>query len=502
MIQNPFANYGKMVYGSRFIGREEEIHAIRNRIFGEYYGNLAIIGLPRIGKSSLAWQAIVEYQNQFPQEKILTLWMSMGDFEEADTFFLEMLRNLQAELTQNPMIELELFEKFFQKNLGEELSHVELQRLLFDCYSLLKRNNIRVICILDEFDAVRKYFRAIDFHFLRKLSYNPDTAICVVTTSRRYLSDIELNHRIDATSNFHQTFDNIYLGMYRPVDLAEYWEKFFNSKVPISEAGKQQIYNFTGHHPYLLDMFNYHLFNNSDLNDIDQSVEDTKTELNLTMETNYDLIFTLLKDENLERKLLQMVVGPVYDIKMIDVEKMERYQLVLRENGGYRGFSNNFHNYLFKINREVPIWELWTETEIRLRSMVEMWLQERYGEDWIPKFRKLSPAKEAFVAKLEEMQAKEQKSFPDTYSHNLLEFTCPADLFDQFMRVEWKWFKPIFSNREANEWKPIFDVLARIRNPSAHNKQNILKDFERNKAVSYCQEIVNRIEYWEKSRIS
>ena len=52
------------------------------------------------------------------------------------------------------------------------------------------------------------------------------------------------------------------------------------------------------------------------------------------------------------------------------------------------------------------------------------------------------------------------------------------------------------------KWKPIFDVLARIRNPLAHNKQNILKDFERNKAVSYCQEIVNRIEHWEKSRIS
>jgi hypothetical protein len=70
------------------------------------------------------------------------------------------------------------------------------------------------------------------------------------------------------------------------------------------------------------------------------------------------------------------------------------------------------------------------------------------------------------------------------------------------MRVEWKWFKPIFSNKEANEWKPIFDVLARIRNPLAHNKMNILKDYERNKAISYCQEIVNRIEAWERSRIS
>ena len=60
-----------------------------------------------------------------------------------------------------------------------------------------------------------------------------------------------------------QTFDNIYLGMYNEEDLTEYWDKFFNSKVPITEEGKQKIYDFTGHHPYLLDLFNFNLFNNS-----------------------------------------------------------------------------------------------------------------------------------------------------------------------------------------------------------------------------------------------
>jgi hypothetical protein len=174
---------------------------------------------------------------------------------------------------------------------------------------------------------------------------------------------------------------------------------------------------------------------------------------------------------------------------------------VQRATGGYRGFSNDFHDYLYRIQRETPIWDLWAETETRLRSIVEIWLNERYGADWLPKFRKLSPAKSLYVTKLEEMQAKEQKSFPDTFSQNLLEFTYPAELFDQFMRVEWKWFKPIFSNKEAGDWKPIFDLLARIRNPLAHNKMNILKDFERNKAISYCQEIVNRIEAWERSQI-
>jgi AAA+ ATPase superfamily predicted ATPase len=501
-MENPFSNYGKTISGKRFIGRISAIQAVKNRIFGEYYGNLAIMGLPRIGKSSLAQQAIMEYQNENPQRVILSTWINMGDFTNTALFFEEMVEAIHEQIVLLKEIDLKLIEALYNTIFEPERPFVKKQRFIFNYFSALQTNKIRVIFVLDEFDAVRNYFQVHDFQYLRKLSYNPNSAICLVTTSRRYLSDIELGAKPFTTSNFHQTFDNLYLGMYNEADLAEYWDKFFNSKVPISAEGKQKIYDFTGHHPFLLDLFNFNLFNELNLDNILQSVEDTKKKLNLTILTNYHLIFNLLKEENLHNKLLQMVVGPVFDIKTVDVERLERYELVYRANGGYRGFSNDFNDYLFRVQREVPIWDLWAETETRLRSIVDIWLQERYGEDWVPKFRKLSPAKELYVTKLEEIQQKEQKSFPDTFSQSLLEFTYPAELFDQFMRVEWKWFKPIFSNKEANEWKPIFDVLARIRNPLAHNKMTILKDYERNKAISYCQEIVNRIEAWERSRIS
>jgi AAA+ ATPase superfamily predicted ATPase len=500
-MKNPFADYGRAIHGNRFIGRRQEIQSVKNRIFDERYGNLAIIGLPRVGKSSLVHQAFLEYQNESPQFYVLSVWINMGDNHSPDRFFEKLIKEVHKQiLLDKALIIIELV-KIIKKLGRKTLRLFEKRSLIFEYFKLVKQMNIRVITILDEFDAVRKYFESIDFHFLRELSYNPATEICIVTTSRRYLSDIELGSQ-DATSNFHQTFDNIYLGMYNEEDLTEYWEKFFNSKVPITDEGKQKIYDFTGHHPYLLDLFNFNLFNNLQLDDILGSVERTKKKLNLVIETNYNLIFNLLKEENLHTKLLQMVIGPVYDIKRTDVERIELYNLVIRDNGSYRGFSNDFHDYLYRTQREVPIWDLWTDTEVKLRSIVTIWLEERYGEDWVPKFRKLSPAKELYITKLEEMQQKEQKSFPDTFSQNLLEFTYPAELFDQFMRVEWKWFKSIFSNKEANEWKPIFDVLARIRNPLAHNKMNILKDYERNKAISYCQEIVNRIDAWERSRIS
>ena len=58
-IENPFADYGKIVHGERFIGRQQIIRAIESRIIKPNApGNLAIIGVHRIGKSSLAYKTI------------------------------------------------------------------------------------------------------------------------------------------------------------------------------------------------------------------------------------------------------------------------------------------------------------------------------------------------------------------------------------------------------------------------------------------------------------
>jgi AAA+ ATPase superfamily predicted ATPase len=97
-MKNPFADYGRAIYGNRFIGRRQEIQAVKNRIFDERYGNLAIIGLPRIGKSSLAHQAIVEYQLEFPQLNILSIWLNMGDNHESNLFFEKLIKETHKKL--------------------------------------------------------------------------------------------------------------------------------------------------------------------------------------------------------------------------------------------------------------------------------------------------------------------------------------------------------------------------------------------------------------------
>ena len=46
---NPFASAGSIIEGDAFVGRTAEIRNISERLFGEEFGNIAIVGIPKVG---------------------------------------------------------------------------------------------------------------------------------------------------------------------------------------------------------------------------------------------------------------------------------------------------------------------------------------------------------------------------------------------------------------------------------------------------------------------
>ena len=155
--------------------------------------------------------------------------------------------------------------------------------------------------------------------------------------------------------------------LYNSRDLEEYWDRFFNSKVKINEAEKEKIYKVSGSHPFLLDLFNYHLLGHPLITkDISVAIDETKRQIGLTILNNYSTILKFLMEEHLDTKLLQMVVGPVYDITRTEAEKVDRYGLVKlskkhiiqldgKELLGYDGFSEDFTDYLNLVRVEIPV---------------------------------------------------------------------------------------------------------------------------------------------------
>ncbi len=67
--EDPFADTGSIVTDSRFVGRSKKIDYIHRRTLGSLYGNLAVVGLPRIGKSSLVWNALMPLKQKLADQR-------------------------------------------------------------------------------------------------------------------------------------------------------------------------------------------------------------------------------------------------------------------------------------------------------------------------------------------------------------------------------------------------------------------------------------------------
>ena len=88
---NPFADFGGIIYGSRFIGRHEEIKKVQERVLGTTYGNLAVMGLPRVGKSSLVWHAIMDEKERLLKEYTIPIFFESGSCDSSESFFKKMV---------------------------------------------------------------------------------------------------------------------------------------------------------------------------------------------------------------------------------------------------------------------------------------------------------------------------------------------------------------------------------------------------------------------------
>jgi hypothetical protein len=98
-FENPFADYGNIVRGERFIGRKNDLQAIANRIIRpREAGNLAIIGEPRIGKSSLVYKAILEQKDALIAKKLLPIWINLATYDQSPIFFRSLVTRCVDEM--------------------------------------------------------------------------------------------------------------------------------------------------------------------------------------------------------------------------------------------------------------------------------------------------------------------------------------------------------------------------------------------------------------------
>jgi hypothetical protein len=491
-MDNPFVDYGSIVRGDRFIGRAEDLRVVENRVIRPMEpGNLAVIGEPRIGKSSLVYKAIMERRRDLEAVKRLPIWINLAVFDHARVFFRSLVTQCCDELEDLGWM-TDAVSKAAKRALEDELSWTEGYGRIQRFFRKVRDGGIKVILILDEFDHARILFRGdiSGFQGLRELAYRPEWRVALVTTSRRTIRDIELQSQ--AISTLDGIFKKHYLVMFDEEDLAEYYRRLTHVGLPLDESIKDKIRYYCGGHPMLLEMLGYGLvedFGQSGTVDVDR----TAAQLEGAFLDQYDRLCELLREDGRLQSLLELLFTAL-DVPRPEVVDLEQYGLV-RQAGErrYEAFSPHFQLYLQMVSRRSDLWPLLRETELALRALIQSKLSEKYApKTWVEGIEKAKPKlKEALFDRCREMQARERRTFGSRSSENLIDFTYPGDLFE-IISAEWNVFQPIF-RMEPAAWRTRAGLISRVRNPYAHLREQVVHEHEKIIVEGYCREILAAI---------
>lgn len=518
---NPFADFGGIVFGDRFIGRKEAIQQINQRVLGKSYGNLAIMGLPRIGKSSLAWQSIMIHKEELIKDRTIPMFYETGSCMSSEFFFKKMV------LTAFNELEFVCDDEKFIRLLSETVKAISNNYDIFNIqkfFRLIKRLDYKLIYIFDEFDSVQSIFDKSDFQMLRELSYNPETDICLVTCSRKTIEDIEIKD--GAISNFAGIFKDLRLSVFNKEEVKEYWEHFSKSWKPDDDY-KLAISYYTGNHPWIMDRLNYKMFTLDITSDLFRKFDDVKLEL---MEILDNIVSTIEK-ENLLNAAIQLIVGPLYDVNSKQIEKLLKYGFIRKvsiqykeclfdglkvgpywDDYAYICFSDYATlDFYRRYYANVPYVSLWSETENLLRTCIKDFISSEFSDSWekdleyyihnnlpFPTFK--IDKWEQNLNTLKINRNKMVSNFPNMSGNHLVDFTLTAQIFDIFIRPAKYWFNNHIFTGDWNTWNNKFEFLTKVRNPVAHNNIPQYIQEEIRVATQYCQEISAQIKEWQKER--
>ena len=487
-FENPFADYGGIVRGERFIGRSADLRAIETRtIHPSVPGNLAIVGDSRVGKSSLVYQAVMESKDLLQRNRKIPVWINLATCDTRAQFFRFLVSECYEEIEELGLL-TEPIVTAIHRISCRDLSWTTEYRRIQRFFQTVKQEGFRVLFILDEFDSARNLFHEDinGFQGLRELSYNPQWRVTFITTSRRSVYDIEVQTK--GISTLAGIFHTYYLKMYSVQDMQEFYERLASIGIEVTEELAGKFGSFCGGHPYLLDILGYKVveqYREYDAFNLDDTIRCVEHEFL----GYYDRMVDRLSEDGSFSRMLKILFGPVVDVKQRHIDELLRYGFVSEScNGDYMAFSDHFQSYLKLRERDVELWPIWRETELALRNAINKSLVEKYGEYWISELEKRHPRAKQIFQNCRESQKKEEKLFESRASRNLLDFTYPLDLFN-IMFAEWSVFGSILK-KDKNYWDQRAKLLSKVRNPLAHNRDEVLYEYDFQIAEGYCMEIL------------
>lgn len=524
---NPFSiRYGTTVPSELYVSRPVEEAVINQRVLGPYYSNLSIVGLPKTGKSTIVSHCLVEQADNLAKERTLLVYYQMGSTRSVMDFYKKIAKKFDGCFSLYYPND-EKYKSFIHP-LIEDIKKADFEEdatdLLEDYFKRTRHLGYKLILVLDEFDRSQEIFTFEDFQFLREVSYEANDKICLVTCSRKPLNDIEKKAPKEDLSVFAMTFKTCKIGMYDEQNIQTYWE-LTNRYWDFSDQIVKFVKFVAGNNPWLMDMVNDFLFEHQDICDNAELLSGVKASL---ME-GYDHLISVLSSEDLLNASVQLVVGPLFDVTPIQIEKLLQYGFLkivtpeqkkkiyngieigpIIDGNAYVCFSDYCSlDFYRRYYADIPYVKIWSETENELRALIKTYLSERYSNNWENEMQQFLTNNLPYrgfsvsiwsqnVQRLKTNMSEMISTFPTMRGNHIVDFTLTSQLFDIFIKWDWGWFGNVFQGPKM-DWHSKFDHLTKVRNPVAHNNPgNIRAEMEL--ARTYCTEINQCIKNWRKNR--
>ena len=341
-IANPFADYGAIVSGNRFIGRTHQLLQIQRRVI-ENGSNLSIVGERRVGKSSLAHQALIVQANELHKQGIVPVWIDTATYGDPHHLFCGIVKWCFWELEDCLMLSRELRD-------AAQAVHGDPARFDYDqvqfFFQQIHRRGLRIVLVFDEFDHVGDIFRTEPntFHQLSAMCNRHQSTI--VTVSRRSVRVLE--QRAGADTPFARTFEPCYVGMFTPDEMEQVIIRIVRAGLALSQNDITQIHEHCGGHPFLFDMVASALiehFRSKACIDTDVAIDQNAAQI---YEYYEDLVERLDADGWLA--LIQALIHGEPVIPDDIPPELQKYEIVWPGgNGKYVTFSHHFKRYLDRI---------------------------------------------------------------------------------------------------------------------------------------------------------
>jgi hypothetical protein len=342
-VDNIFRERGKIVRGRQFIGRRRELDVIRHHVFTDKPGNLAVMGMRKVGKSSLAYQALMSQATG--KAGTLVIWLNVSTHTSRTQFFRLLVLATTEELRKARGLTRQL--ERVAKTAEESDHWADLCTYIPRFFAAVRGSSHRVVIVLDEFDSASALLDGFEqgFQFLEDLATSPALGLCLVTTSSRPLADIIKKARVSSVG-FAGSFVPLYLPPFSDDDMEDFYGRLEKYGLGVDSAFREEVETVCGTHPFLLAITGHKLVDEQlALSPFDAAEAFRTVVPSVTQYYDTELLEQLRWDGS-DSKLLQLLFGPPPDLTDPKVQRLVWYGLAKPDGSQYKAFSPHFHSYL------------------------------------------------------------------------------------------------------------------------------------------------------------